>query len=227
MIIGVEGNIGAGKSTLLENIAKQYPGVCVIPEDISSWNKYVVDGKPLLEAFYDNPREHGFKTQMAILLSRHKANVHASMSSQNVFVHERTMTADVHIFGKLGRLDGNLSEAEYDIVRDWANTLEKDHAPDVTVFLDVDPEVCYERMAKRGRAGESSVSLEMLRRLHALHHEWYNSCDRKNIIRIEDNDEDAIVSIETYLRAMHGVHLTPTSNPATPQHLPMRCNATA
>ena len=133
------------------------PEVGVVPEDIAAWNNYTVDGKPLLAAYYDDPKLHGFKTQMAILLSRHKANLRASQSPQGVSVHEPTMIADVHIFGKLGVSQGNLTQTEYDIMRDWADTVALE--PDVTIFLDVDPEVCYERMRKRAREEEDGVPL--------------------------------------------------------------------
>ena len=216
MIIGLEGNIGAGKSTLLRRIAQIFPEVEVVPEDIAAWNNYTVDQKPLLAAYYDEPQKHGFKTQMAILLSRHKANQRAAASPQHVFVHERTMIADVHIFGKLGVSQGNLTPTEYDIMRDWADAVA--HEPDVTIFLDVDPEVCYERMRKRGRKEEGGVPLELLQQLHTIHHQWYNNFDKHGkIIRIQDNDEDAIEDIVEYLHHAHGVQLHKSPLPLPPQ----------
>ena len=221
MIIGLEGNIGAGKSTLLRKLARMYPEVVVVPEDIAAWNSYTVEGKPLLAAYYDEPPKHGFKTQMAILLSRHHANQRAAESPDRTFVHERTMIADVHIFGKLGVSQGNLTQTEYDIMRDWANAVNRE--PDVTVFLDVDPTVCFDRMRNRGRSEENGVSLELLRQLHDMHHQWYNDFDKlARIVRIQNNDEDAIDEIVAFLRNA-GVPLresmsiprTPTTRTAT------------
>jgi len=199
MIIGLEGNIGAGKSTLLRKLAQMYPEVVVVPEDIAAWNSYTVEDKPLLAAYYDEPPKHGFKTQMAILLSRHHANQRAAESPDRIFVHERTMIADVHIFGKLGVSQGSLTQTEYDIMRDWAHAVNRE--PDVTVFIDVDPKVCFDRMRNRGRSEEDGVSSELLHQLHDMHHQWYNDFDKlARIVRIQNNDEDAIEEIVAFLR---------------------------
>jgi deoxyadenosine/deoxycytidine kinase len=43
---------------------------------------------------------------------------------------------------------------------------------DAIVYLRTDPEICHERLVKRNRGEESSVSLDYLRTIHDRHEEW-------------------------------------------------------
>lgn len=219
MIIGLEGNVGAGKSTLLKKISAKYPHVTVIQEDLDTWNSYTSDGVPLLEAFYKDPQKLGFVTQMAILLSRHKANLNIDRRSTRTTVLERTMTADVHIFGKLGLRQGNISPTEYAVMCDWVSTVETHGSPDITVFLDVPPEVCLERIRKRGRKAEAGVTKEFVEELHALHLEWYNNAVHRNIVRIQDNEDEDIEELFNFINratraqdGLSGLHLDCINN---------------
>jgi deoxyadenosine/deoxycytidine kinase len=44
--------------------------------------------------------------------------------------------------------------------------------PDAFIYLQVGPEVCYQRLTRRARSEEATVPLEYLQQLHQKHEDW-------------------------------------------------------
>ena len=59
--------------------------------------------------------------------------------------------------------------------------------PNAYIYLRSDPEMCYNRIKKRGRESEKNIKLEYIKRIHELHEEKYKDAvkNNKNIIVIE------------------------------------------
>ena len=55
------------------------------------------------------------------------------------------------------------------------------------IYLRYDPELCYNRIKKRGRESEKNIKLEYIKRIHELHEEKYKDAikNNKNIIVID------------------------------------------
>jgi hypothetical protein len=68
--------------------------------------------------------------------------------------------------------------------------------------LRAEPNVCLERVHKRDRAEESSVSLDYLTAIHEKHDEWLSQCDSYNGIPIYviDNTEEPSKALEQVCR---------------------------
>ncbi|VDK41959.1 unnamed protein product [Taenia asiatica] len=63
---------------------------------------------------------------------------------------------------------------------------------DLIVYLRCSPEVCAERVRKRNRRGEGSISMDYLNQLHDLHEDWLlgskTDCVRPPIIVFDCNE---------------------------------------
>lgn len=158
-VIAVEGNIGSGKSTLLTNLEMQM-GLNLIQEDVESWKQ-----EGWLELFYSNLQRFSGTFQLRTQLSHIENKKKFREDLLNVI--ERSPISNKHIFGKMLLDAGYLHSKEYDIIGK-VNEI-AGWVPDVVVVLICEPEVCYERIQKRGREGENIPSLEYLKALHQRH----------------------------------------------------------
>jgi deoxyadenosine/deoxycytidine kinase len=174
-IIGIEGNIGSGKSTLLNGLS-QYPVLNVIQEDVDTWKK-----EGWLELFYSDLKRYSGTFQLRTQLS-HIENK-SKFKNDAINVIERSPLSNKYIFGKMLKEDGFLHEKEYDIigkVNDLAGW-----TPDVVVVLLCDPNICYERIKKRGREGENIPSMDYLKTLHQKHLDLKNEIGDRKIYYID------------------------------------------
>lgn len=61
---------------------------------------------------------------------------------------------------------------------------------DGVVYLHASPELCAERLARRGHDKERGVSLEYLERLHEKHEAWLLRRGGEEAPRLPDGDEN-------------------------------------
>jgi Deoxynucleoside kinases len=171
VIVSIEGNIGSGKTRLLEGLRQS--GHRVFDEPFEK-NRY-------LEDFYKNPKEYAFKTQISFLSARKKQYNHANFSSRDqvVFV-ERTVYTDQFVFARMLYDTGMIDE------RDWQSYLDhfdisRTNYPELVVYIDVTPETCLERIKKRGREMEKSITLEYLANVDSYYRKNLNhmGCHKK------------------------------------------------
>jgi deoxyadenosine/deoxycytidine kinase len=148
MRIAVEGNIGAGKSTVLEALGGL--GVPVVQEPLDDWGE-------LLDAFYASPSEWGLAFSLKVLAGFDDAHQHETC------IVERCPLSCRHVFTQMLFNDGHLTQEEWDLFKDYADTL--GWAPDVIVYIDTPAHVCLERVRSRARPCEASVDLTYMRRL--------------------------------------------------------------
>jgi deoxycitidine kinase/deoxyguanosine kinase len=175
----VEGNIGATKTTLLDRAATRLCRVTskatlvVVPEPIDEWNIVLSD-------FYKDPRRWAFTFQIRAMSTRIAAIRAAIEHAYNpdeperllVVLCERSIFADRHIFVEALYNDGMLTDTEYVMYAD-AWTYFSTHAypgrVGGVIYLDTEPVACLTRIRRRARDAESTISLEYLTSLDALH----------------------------------------------------------
>jgi deoxyadenosine/deoxycytidine kinase len=173
--IAIEGNIGSGKSTLLEQLS-HWPILNVIQEDVESWKK-----EGWLELFYSDIKRYSGTFQLRTQLSHIENRKKFKPDSVNVV--ERSPLSNKYIFGQMLKEDGFLHEKEYDIIGK-VNEI-AGWTPDIVVILLCDPDVCYQRIKKRGREGENIPSIDYLKALHKKHLELKNYVDEKKLYYID------------------------------------------
>lgn len=157
-IIWLEGIIGAGKTTVTKTLAEAL-SLRAIYEPVGS--------NPYLKLFYEDPRRYAFVMQIELL--------HRRFALQKIAAYEATAGGEYkgaildrglpgdRVFAKLHVLSGNISEMEWGTYERAYNIMTCSLIPPSTlVFLDVEPEVAYQRIQVRGRGVEKNVSLRYL-----------------------------------------------------------------
>ena len=176
-IISVEGNVGAGKSSLLRNLSKalkeqERKDILVIEEPVAAWTTITNGTDDIIQLFYKDPHKYAlaFQTLIAVttMITLHQAV--AEHPEARVIVCERSLVSSRMIFAEALKDEGAMDETEM-LVYD---ELFKDEniswmLPDETIYLQVKPEICLERIIKRKREGEQGLDLEWLRRCQSYH----------------------------------------------------------
>jgi deoxyadenosine/deoxycytidine kinase len=160
-IIWVEGLIGAGKSrfvTKLSNLLSLRP----LFEP--------VDGNPYLADFYKDPKTHAFPMQIELMARRHNMQRLAlaeamTLGGYSGAILDRGLPGD-RVFCKLHMLAGNISEREWDTYQLLYEIMTVEMpSPSLLIYLDVEPETALERVQKRARSAEVTITLDYLKDL--------------------------------------------------------------
>lgn len=187
ILVSIEGNIGAGKTTLLEHLRKRRPDWTFINEPIDSWSKIRNDkDQSILEVFYEDRRRWAYTFQNCALLTRYqeiestvKATQASSIGGTQIFLTERCLDTDYHVFTKMLKADGSLDSIELQLYEKLLNELKKTATPlAAIVHVNTVPEICSERIKHRGRAGEEAISMDYLKSLDFYQNAWI---DKKSV----------------------------------------------
>lgn len=193
IIISVDGNIGSGKSTLFENLKTIYKDnneIGFAEEPVNEWANIVDENNVnILENLYKDSKKYSFRFQMMAYISR--LSLLKKMIEKNqysIIFTERSVYTDKEIFAKKLFDDGFIEKDEYTIYNMWFHEFLKDISLYSVIYVNVEPEICLQRIIKRNRKGEN-ISLEYLQSLHKYHEEWLNkeTKDKFNIVKIDAN----------------------------------------
>jgi hypothetical protein len=83
--------------------------------------------------------------------------------------------------------DGLIDEINYKIYLKFYTEYRNEFELYGMVYLNTDATVCYDRVKKRSREGEESVSLDYLEKCKKYHEDWL--CDGENILIIDANED--------------------------------------
>jgi deoxyguanosine kinase len=138
--LAIEGVIGAGKTTTTSLLAG--------PTGLEARLERL-DEHPFLEAYYRDPARHAVHTELAFMLMQAWQVGEAGRALITDFAPAKNLVfAGLWLGGEDVRF---LEQAER---RLWRGL----RPPDLTVFLDVPPPVCLERLRGRGRAFEAGLT---------------------------------------------------------------------
>jgi len=182
IIISIEGNIGALKTTFIDVME------CLCNEDndiIKLFNNTVPQFlREDIESFSELLKEFDLNKHFGMQLQRHILECIASNITKNVnpnkykiLVMERSFEASLAVFTR-NLIDlGEINNVDY-----WkfaSNALSKygEYDSKNVIYLKSSPEVCLERVNKRGRECEANVTLQYLTSIHNRHEEWLNNPD--------------------------------------------------
>jgi deoxyadenosine/deoxycytidine kinase len=185
MLIIVEGNIGAGKSRLTAALAERL-GAHAMYEPVET-NPYLVD-------FYQEPKRWALEMQFWLMARRyemHEAAIkHVAQTGQAVIM-DRSIYGD-SVFAKKNWIDGNIDDRGYKAYMQHRKLyIDRLLTPNVTLFLDVNHEVCHNRILNmRKRDCESGIPIDYLRGLEKCYHELLMELEERgsHVYRIPWND---------------------------------------
>jgi deoxyadenosine/deoxycytidine kinase len=185
-IISIEGNIGSGKSTLLENLRNHYKdnsNIVFLKEPVDEWEKITDEsGTTILEKFYKDQDKYSFSFQMMAYISRLKIlkdniNYYKNLNKSIIFITERSLHTDKMVFAKMLYDNGKIEYINYQIYLNWFDTFSNDSSLNKVIYVKTCPYNCHNRIKKRSREGEDTISLEYLKSCHTYHE---NMLDNQN-----------------------------------------------
>jgi len=174
-MFSVEANIGAGKSTFLRIFGERWSDIFkVIFEPLDEWQtRYADINNNILGMFYEDIPRWAYTFQSNAFITRIQ-KYQAEKSSELINLTERSVLSDYHIFAKMLKDDGKMNEVEWKLYENWYNWLcdKFQGKPEAIIYLRCDPQISYERVRRRSRSEEETISLDYLTRLHQYHDQW-------------------------------------------------------
>jgi deoxyadenosine/deoxycytidine kinase len=192
ILVSLEGNIGAGKSTLLEHLESHLgknSGWLFLKEPVHIWEQIRDEnGNTILAKFYENPSRYAFAFQIMAYTTRlHELKrIMREHPGCKGIICERSLEADKHIFAKMLHADGLIDGVMYEIYERYFSEYEGDFTLDGMIYVDAQPEVCFQRVEKRSRSGENGIALDYLKKCHEYHSAWLDNTAAK-ILRLDVN----------------------------------------
>jgi deoxyadenosine/deoxycytidine kinase len=168
----IEGTIGAGKSTLLRLIAAHIPTFAIIDEPVNNWQSHLY-GQSLLTNFYEQPQRWAYTFELLTLMARIKEHRDALVGDNQTQLVERSIYSGFYCFAKNSFEQQFMSRLEWELYQEWFSfLLTPDLIPKGFIYLRVAPEIAYERIKKRNRHAEKTLSLTYLKQINAKHEQF-------------------------------------------------------
>jgi thymidine kinase len=173
-IITLDGNIGCYKTSILNYFHKNYK-TPVDLEPVDNWSEY-------LKNMY-NTENSTYNFQIRVWLDR----CWIQEKSNTIILMERSPYFIKNVFVEKAYEDESISEEEYKNILTLHKTTDKLWEAAGYVYLRSNPEICFNRIKKRGREAEKNIKIEYIKRIHELHEKNYEEAlkNNKNIICID------------------------------------------
>ena len=189
MRIAIAGNIGAGKTSLTKQLSKSL-----------KYKPYYEDviANPYLDDFYNHMERWSFNLQIYFLNSRFKQLVTIDSIKQNV-IQDRTIYEDAFIFAPNLNAMGLMTQRDYDNYLALFDTmLNLVKPPDLLVYLQSSIPTLVNKIHKRGRDYEKTISIEYLSRLNERYEAWISNYTSGKLLKINVDDLDFVENKSDY-----------------------------
>ena len=215
MIISIEGNIGSGKSTLLQilkdrNNSKENSNsnVYFVDEPVAEWDTIKADGKTILELFYQDQTKYSFTFQITAYITRLRKLLNAlDENPDKIIICERSIYTDKYVFAKMLYQQGHIDEIQWQSYNYWFDTFKEKTKVDMIIYVNTEPETCYNRIKMRNRNGESNIPLDYLTHCHRLHQEWLKeSPESASVINFDGNVELSRENSNDYIQSLSSIN---------------------
>ena len=183
MHIAIAGNIGAGKTSLTDLLATHYKFEAQFED--------VIDN-PYLDDFYNHMERWSFNLQVYFLKSRFQQLTQINRSEKNT-IQDRTIYEDAYIFAPNLHAMGLLTKRDFDNYYSMFELMETMiDGPDLLIYLRSSIPNLVNKIHKRGRNYETSISIEYLSRLNERYEAWVSQYDKGKLLIIDVDDMDFV-----------------------------------
>ncbi|MEK9958601.1 MAG: deoxynucleoside kinase [Flavobacteriaceae bacterium] len=183
MHIAVAGNIGAGKTSLTNLLAKHY-----------KWEAHFEDviDNPYLDDFYNHMERWSFNLQVYFLKSRFKQLIQIREDNKNV-IQDRTIYEDSNIFAPNLHAMGLMTRRDFDNYLSLFDLMENlIQGPDLLIYLRSSIPNLVNKIHKRGRSYENTISIDYLSRLNERYEAWISTYDKSPLLIIDVDNLDFV-----------------------------------
>lgn len=175
MRISIEGLIGCGKTTVARLLRGHY---LVYEENTQSWEYW-------LEKKEEDPARWSFALQIKILsdmctIPREAVSERSPFSARYVFV-ERLHDCKL------------ITNEEYCLYLQVHEQL--GWKPDIIIYIDTEPEICYQRILERNRKCETRITMDELYKLRGYHERMFRKASLP-LLRVDGNQHPQEVAHE-------------------------------
>jgi len=181
--IAVAGNIGVGKSTLVRMLSEEL-----------LWTPFYepVTENPYLADFYEDMPAWGFHSQIYFLMRR--LRIHRKlMDVEGSVVQDRSVYEDAEVFAHNLYLQDAISDRDYETYRELYHVLvEFLPPPDLVIYLRASVPTLLDRIAKRDRLYERTISAGYLAELNELYESWVEDFDLCPVLTVPCDNLDYV-----------------------------------
>ncbi|MGD8984673.1 MAG: deoxynucleoside kinase [Desulfobacteraceae bacterium] len=159
--IVIEGPLGVGKTSLALKLAEALNAEALLED---------AEENPFLRKFYQDPKKYSFQAQIFFLLRRYQRAL--DITQMDLF--KRTMISD-YLFDK-DRIfaRANLDDDEFWLYEQLFQLLRKRITPpDLVIFLQATTDVLVERIRRRGKKYERSISAKYLEEINQAFNDFF------------------------------------------------------
>ena len=183
MHIAIAGNIGAGKTSLTELLAKHY-----------GWEAHFEDviDNPYLNDFYNHMERWSFNLQIYFLKSRFEQLLKIKNNDGSI-VQDRTIYEDAYIFAPNLKSMGLMNPRDFKNYQELFELMESQiQGPNLLIYLRSNIPNLVNKIHKRGRDYENSISIEYLSRLNERYEAWTSNYNKGKLITIDVDELDFV-----------------------------------
>ena len=164
-IFSIEGNIGSGKTTIIHHLQEIYGDqVVLVEEPVKDWQN--LKGENLLKKKNEDLNRWGYSFEAYVLITKMNELTKQAFSDKKIILIERCMLTD-KVFFDINVENGFSNPMEEAMFKNLYEFLSNNVYPKLSgiIYLDTPVEECINRMIKRGRKAEKSLTKEYLTQL--------------------------------------------------------------
>ena len=164
--VAIAGNIGVGKSTLVDMLCSRL-----------GWEPFYepVAENPYLADFYGDMDAWSFHSQVFFLTHRLRA-LHELAQHPTSVIQDRSVYEDAEIFAQNLFIQGHIRERDYQTYRELYETVMRLlPPPDLVIYLRGSVPTLINRISRRGRDYERTITAEYLQSLNSLYESWISN----------------------------------------------------
>jgi deoxyadenosine/deoxycytidine kinase len=181
--IAIAGNIGVGKSTLVELLCQRL-----------GWQPFYepVAENPYLPDFYRDMRSWAFHSQIFFLT--HRLRIHRQLlNTPGSVIQDRSVYEDAEIFARNLHMQGAISKRDFETYSELYRVLvEFLPPPDLVIYLRASSTTLLERISRRNRDYERTITATYLEQLNRLYESWINNFTLCPVLTIPADDLDYV-----------------------------------